>query len=94
MAKSKKFCQICKTVGGTYWNHNTTECGRIKYLKKLSGSHKSYRSSKNYDSKKLNALILEQVIRALRNSKKYSKSSKKGHSENSSDLDGSDSGEE
>ena len=48
--KGKK-SHYCKTVGGTYWNHNTAECGRIKYLKKPSGSHKSYRSSKNYDSK-------------------------------------------
>ena len=65
--------------------------------KKLSRSHKSYRSSKNYDSKEMNALIQEQVARALRNSKKDSKSSKKGqkdHSENSSDSDGSGSREE
>ena len=71
-SKSKKFCQICKAVGGTYWNHNTAECGRIKYLKKPSGSHKSYKSSKNYDSKEMNALIQEQVTRALMNSKKDS----------------------
>ena len=46
----------------------------------------------------MNALIQEQVTRALRNSKKDSKSSKigqKDHSENSSDsVDGSDSREE
>ena len=96
-SRSKKFCQICKAVGGTYWNHNTTDCGRIKHLKKSSGT-KVYKSPRNYDShKEINALIQEHITKALKDSKKDSKGSKKSQkdrSESSSDSEGSDSGEE
>ena len=84
-------------MGGTYWNNNTADCGRLKYLKKSSGTQKSNRSSRNYDSKEMNALIQEQVVKVLRNSKKTSKGSKKSQkdrSEMSSASEDSDSGEE
>ena len=70
---------------------------QVRYLKKSSGSQKSYRSSKNYDTKKMNALVQEQVARALRKSKKMSRGSKKSpndHSENFLDSENNDSREE
>ncbi len=60
-SRSKKFYQICKVVGRSYWNHNTADCGRIKYLKKSSGTQ-NYKSPRNYDStKKMNALIQQHI---------------------------------
>ena len=51
-SKSKKCCQIYNVLGGTYWNHNTVYCERIKYLKKSSRSQKSYMISRKYDPRK------------------------------------------
>ena len=97
MTLSQFFGQICKVLGVTYWNHNTADCGRMKYPKKASRSQKSYNISRNYESKKMNVLIQVQVTKSLRNSKKSSNASNKSpndQSENSSDSEGSDSGEE
>ena len=77
-SRSKKFCQICKGVGGTYWNHNTIDCARLKHLSKKSSGTKVYKIPRNYDShKEINALIQEDITKALKNSKKDSKGSNK-----------------
>ena len=68
-----------------------------KNIKKSRKSQMSSGSARNYYLKEINALIHEQIAKALRNPKKSSKGSKKSHNDqsgNSFDLEGSDSGGE
>ena len=74
----KKFCSYCKKNNGPHWTHNTPDC-RIK---------KSARR-RSQNAKELNALIQQEVKRAL-SKVKSSKSSKKS-AENSSDSEDSTS---
>jgi len=74
----KKFCSYCKKNNGPYWTHNTADC-RIK---------KSARR-RSQNAKELNALVQQEVRKALGKAKP-SKSSKKSQ-EDSSDSEDSTS---
>ena len=74
----KKFCSYCKKNNGPYWTHNTADC-RIK---------KSARR-KSQNAKELNALVQQEVRKALSKAKS-SKSSRKSQ-DDSSDSEASTS---
>ena len=78
----KKFCSYCKKNNGPYWTHNTPDCCIKKSARRRS-----------QNSKELNALIQQEVRRALSKTKssKSSKSSKKSKEDSSDSEDSASS---
>jgi hypothetical protein len=91
-AKTEKFCQRCKTHGGSYTSHNTSECRRYDKDGKPTGQFGSKSSEKHKPFKKggekglaYMTSMLEAIAKGQKKAAKKGKKRKKREYDSSSD---------